>query len=77
MARGAWVRAGAALTLKSVQPNASIKSAYRKTDIGACVRAYVRALQTKPMSTMLCGSTIEFEMALLTLIFLAGEQVHV
>lgn len=28
----------------------------------------------KPMSTMLCGSTVEFEMGLLTLIFLAGNQ---
>lgn len=30
--------------------------------------------EVKPMSTMLCGSTVEFEMAILTLVFLAGNQ---
>ena len=31
-------------------------------------------LEVKPMSTMLCGSTVEFEFAALTLAFLAGDQ---
>lgn len=31
-------------------------------------------VEVKPMSTILCGSTVEFEVGLLTLIFLAGNQ---
>ena len=31
-------------------------------------------VSVKPCSTILCGSTVEFEIALLTLVFLAGEQ---
>lgn len=31
-------------------------------------------VEEKPMSTILCGSTVEFELALLTLAFLAGNQ---
>lgn len=31
-------------------------------------------IQVKPMSTMLCGSTVEFEMAMLTMVFLGGNQ---
>ena len=31
--------------------------------------------EKKPMSTILCGSTVEFEIALLTMSFLAGNQV--
>jgi hypothetical protein len=30
--------------------------------------------EEKPCSTMLCGSTVEFEMAILTMAFLAGNQ---
>jgi len=32
------------------------------------------AVEEKPMSTMLCGASVEFEVGLLTLCFLAGEQ---
>lgn len=32
------------------------------------------AVEEKSMSTMLCGSSVEFEFGLLTLCFLAGEQ---
>jgi poly(U)-specific endoribonuclease len=32
------------------------------------------AVETKPISTMLCGSTVEFEIAILTLTFLGGDQ---
>ena len=31
-------------------------------------------VEEKPMSTMLCGCSVEFELALLSLCFLAGEQ---
>ena len=31
-------------------------------------------VEVKPMSTILCGSTVEFEMAILTMVFLAGKQ---
>jgi len=31
-------------------------------------------VEVKPMSTMLCGSTVEFEMAALTMAFLGGNQ---
>mmetsp|Transcript_20258 Transcript_20258/g.29736 ORF Transcript_20258/g.29736 Transcript_20258/m.29736 type:complete len:412 (+) Transcript_20258:61-1296(+) len=31
-------------------------------------------IEIKPMSTMLCGSTVEFEMAILTMVFLTGNQ---
>lgn len=31
-------------------------------------------IEIKPMSTILCGSTVEFEMALLTMVFLCGNQ---
>ncbi|KAL1511563.1 hypothetical protein AB1Y20_006357 [Prymnesium parvum] len=34
----------------------------------------VGSAEEKPMSTLLCGSTVEFEMAALTLAFLAGNQ---
>lgn len=30
--------------------------------------------EEKPMSTLLCGSTVEFELAALTIAFLAGNQ---
>ena len=31
-------------------------------------------VEVKPMSTILCGSTVEFEIAALTMAFLCGEQ---
>jgi hypothetical protein len=31
-------------------------------------------VEIKPMSTFLCGSTVEFEIAILTMVFLAGQQ---
>jgi hypothetical protein len=33
-------------------------------------------VEVKPISTILCGSTVQFEVAALTMAFLAGEQVR-